>query len=343
MINIAFATNKNYAIHMVVAIASIVLNNESKSDLCFYILHSELDGKDIDNIKSVMELANGFKVEFVILNLENKFNDYMIIGKFSKETMYRLLLAELLHEVDKILYLDPDIVVVKDISKLYHENIEDVYVAGVKDLILMHLLRSDGTVNYNNAEYSWEDYYYYLCLSMEKMYNYIQAGVLLFNLKKIRNDKKIKDIQNIINRYTYLIFNDQDVINLAFINNIKFLDSNWNFTDPRNQLLYGNLTASEYREFESAKQNPFIIHYTGKDKPWNFKKNYLLLYFDEYLKYRQKTVYKYSAIKFGLIYILSNIRAIIYKSFRIKESSKYIRFIILGLKIEINWSKFLKF
>lgn len=343
MINIAFATNKNYAIHMVVAIASIVLNNESKSDLCFYILHSELDSKDIENIESVKKLGTSFEVKFVFLNLKNEFNDYSMNSYFSKEAMYRLLIADILPNIDKIIYLDPDIVVVKDISKLYHENIEDVYVAGVKDLILMHLLRSDGTVNYNNAEYSWEDYYKKLGLSIGQMYNYLQSGVLIFNLKKIRDSNKITEIKPLITKYNSLIFPDQDLINIVFKDNIKYLDSNWNFTDPRNQLLYGNLTASEYKEFESAKQNPFIIHYTGKDKPWNFKKNYLLLYFDEYLKYRQKTVYKYSAIKFGLLYILSNIRAIIYKSFRIKETSKYIRFIILGLKIEINWSKFLKF
>ena len=343
MINIAFATNKNYAIHMVVAIASILSNNKSNRNICFYILHSELDSKDIQNIESVKKLATSFKVQFVFLNLGDKFSNYSLDGYFSKETMYRLLLADILTNIDKILYLDPDIVVIKDISKLYNENIDDFYIAGIKDLILFHLLRSDGKVNYKNEKYYWEDYYKHLGLSMEQMYSYVQAGVLLINLKKIRQDKKIDEINSIIDKYKYLIFNDQDVINIVFKDNIKFLDGKWNFTDPRNQLLYGNLIAKEYLEWGSAKKNPAIIHYTGKDKPWNFKKNYLLLYFNEYLKYRQKTVYRFNSFKFGLIYILSNIRAIIYKSFRIKETSKYIRIFIFGLKIEINWSKFLKF
>jgi lipopolysaccharide biosynthesis glycosyltransferase len=206
----------------------------------------------------------------------------------------------------------------------------------------VHLLRSIGKISFQGDNISWEEYYSQLGLSYENMYHYVQAGVLLFNLEKIRNDNKSNIMTDIFNKYPILAFNDQDILNIAFKGNMKLLDIRYNFYDPRNQLLHGNLGASEYNEWELAKYNPAIIHFTGGDKPWNFKKNYFLCYYKEYFKYLQLTAYKLSKIKLKLLLMLNNLRLLRRILFQIKETKKFFRLTILGVTITINWSKIFK-
>ena len=122
---------------------------------------------------------------------------------------YRLCLAELLPEIERIIYLDSDIVVTGDIAKLYDlEFATDQFIAGVNDMDSEELKEKISTSAY------------------------INSGVILFDLATIRRiklnvvEESIKILQNFRERISLNI--DQDLINIIFNDHIRLLDISWN-------------------------------------------------------------------------------------------------------------------
>ena len=184
---------------------------------------------------------------------ENLFETYKKIkthSYISLSTFYRLKLASLLPDVEKVLYLDCDVVVNDDIEQLYNTDITDYYAAGVMDTAM----KSSGWVP-----------------KLEKDNLYFNAGVLLFNLEKIRQD----NIEQKFEAYTTenidnIRVGDQQIINVVCQGKIKQLPSDW------------NVQSSNFINRSDYTNNPKIVHYVGKQKPWifgsmNYWKN---LYFD---------------------------------------------------------------
>lgn len=98
-------------------------------------------------------------------------------------TLLRLL-ADLLPEIpEKILYLDIDMMVAKDISELYNIDISEYEYAAVREKYGSIFIRPD----------------------------YINAGMLLLNMKKIKETKLLEKARNLIKKRK-LIFADQDAI-----------------------------------------------------------------------------------------------------------------------------------
>jgi lipopolysaccharide biosynthesis glycosyltransferase len=117
--------------------------------------------------------------------------------------------------------------------------------------------------------------------------HYINAGVLLMNLKKIRED----NLMPIFNRLAENDFPtvDQDVLNNVCYGNIYFLDQKFNVM-PKNIKFIDNPELEKeinFREFVSAYENPSIIHYVDSDKPWN---NPNMMFAEEWIKYNNQYV-----------------------------------------------------
>ena len=144
-----------------------------------------------------------------------------------------------------------------DISELFNFDIKDVYVAGVKnpfmkwnEFELSHLSKQ----NYDKLKDS-----------------YIAGGILIMNLKKIREDNiEKKMIKVIIDNTIEKRWNDQDVINIACEGCVKFLPLNY-ISYP---YLIDLITKKDFLSHYSNKElfdsiiNPKIIHYAS-EKPWN--------------------------------------------------------------------------
>ncbi len=170
------------------------------------------------------------------------------------ETYFRLKIASLFPDLDKILYLDSDIVVLGDISEIWALNIDDCYLACVPDA---------GGEKYRKIFSQYVDF--------DESFLYYNAGVMLVNLHKWRSDQmEYAFFEHLKNYKATLLFADQDVLNCVINKNIKYLDKSWNF-----QL-------SGYNHLEDGAK---IIHYVSGNKPWNlysFEQGYRLYY--EYLR-----------------------------------------------------------
>ena len=147
-------------------------------------------------------------------------------------------------ETSKLLYLDSDIIVEGDLRKLYDIDVDGYYAAVARDTGLSQVLPFWHI-------HKWR-------LGMENDEDYFNAGVMLLNLDKIRSKYTLSDFVDIYKRYHRLfIFNEQDLLNLAWKGNVCYIDSQY------------NRLASDfvYRKTAGNNDGTVIWHYTT-NKPW---------------------------------------------------------------------------
>lgn len=271
LINVCFAIDNNYAEHCAAVIGSIL--DHSDSHFNFYILNSGIKrGKKIkfENLKNFKE----FKLTFVDFNLDDFKRCYVPPNShFRLSNYFRLKIPSLLSSLEKVIYLDSDVIVNKDLRELWDISFDEHYVLGCKSMTYK-----------KNCER----------LNLQKDAPYINSGVLVLNLEKMRiSGIEEKFFQCISENPTIMQNVDQDVINLVLLklkNGIKQIVQNWN-TEVRTDIPFEE-------EYLGIIRNPFIIHFITNDKPWN--EDTKQLYKEKYLKYA-KLVSNYSNSQEGFL------------------------------------------
>lgn len=233
-ISICFCINDKYVQYLGVVLTSILLNNR-KETFKFYVLSSDISEENKNILNTLKKKYKNFEIFYIHID-KNRFKNFKInIDYISIETYYRYILADVIPKEDKVLYLDVDLIVNNDLKDLWNININDYYCAAVKDL------------NFDTEKYK-------KCIGMSDNEEYINAGVILFNLKKLREDniaeKYFKNNEIYKDKIKY---QDQDVINITLSNKIKIIDSIYNFT--RN-------------DKTKNRNDAVIIHFVGAKKPW---------------------------------------------------------------------------
>lgn len=260
VIPIAFSVSNQYAQHICVVITSILENNH-KSFFEFNIISADMSAKNKQLINSLHETYSNFSLHFLTMD-KKKFSHIKMQSSYIPiESYFRFLLAELFPQHNKLLYLDADLIINGDIEPLYKSDIKDYYFAGVEE----RCLYGTGYIE-NTLKFSDEDIY-------------INAGVLLCNLQKIRTDNLTEEFfkaQKYLSSFTK--YDDQDVINIVCKGKIKQLDCKYNFTPLH------------VSELPHKKYQAVIVHYTGKYKPWTLGECPNELRF-LYFQYLQKSPY----------------------------------------------------
>lgn len=259
-VNICLATDNNYAQHAGVLITSIINNIKNTNRLInIFVLNG---GINQNNILKLLSL-NKKNINIKIINFNNHIFDYFPScperPEITNVTYYKFIIPTIFNSLDKILFLDCDMIAVSNVCKLYDTNIKDYLLAGVQDLTGFTEQRR---LNLYKGEY------------------YINCGMLLINIKNF-----IKyDIQNKLFKYVKyntekIMYLDQDPINIICENSIKYLDLSWNLQYIGNSFK----TDFDTTKFKKAILNPKIIHFLGKDKPW--KKDSKIPFKEFYFKY----------------------------------------------------------
>lgn len=261
MINICFSSDNNYAIHLAVSMVSILKNLKKEEEVSFYILDGGISDENKNKIANLKKIKK-FNIEYFKIDESRFDNCHMENCHISIQTYYRFIIPEIFPNIDKILYLDCDIIVKQSLAPLYNEDISSYWIAGVED------------IGY---------YFHRRLLKRETQTFYVNAGVLLINISKWRTD----NITDLLFDFTYknttkLIHMDQDVINMCLNSKSKPLPLKWNVQDS----FYDNYTKLNHPKkkcIKEAKNDIGIIHYTGKAKPWNDDTVHLA---GEYYKYK---------------------------------------------------------
>ena len=240
MINICIATDENYLKYMATTIVSILKNASKNDELHFYILCNEVSSNSKEYIKSLKKFRH-FELDFLDINIKD-FEDFPEVGPHISNTSYfRYKIAELLPNINKIIYIDCDIIVKESLSKLFNTDISEFYIGGVEDV--GYYYGREHSPNY----YTYEGFY-------------INAGMLLINLEAWRkNDLYIKFMNFTKKEADKLKIGDQDVINQVCLGKIKQLDYKWNVQDSFFRKREPSVNPNKLL-IQEASKNPAIIH-----------------------------------------------------------------------------------
>lgn len=237
--NILVTLDKNYIPQLKTMLSSFFDHNDVKVDL--YVIHSSLTQNDLNRISST---SNKICLHPIFVD-DKYFENAHFTKRITKETYYRLLLCDYLPQnVERILYLDPDIIINKPLDNLYNLDFGDKCVAGAG--------HTHTVVKWFNKRR----------LAMGKCSDYINAGVLMINVENFRKSLTTEEIFAFVGKKGKALFQaDQDVINALL----------WDKTIYLSALEY-NLDEQSYRrsgiDLDYVSKNTAIIHYDGKNKPW---------------------------------------------------------------------------
>ncbi len=249
--NIATALNRKYLKYTAVMLYSICKNNPV--NITAYLLHSELTDEDIAWIREALKAE---KIEIVSMKVDsNVFTDKIPYNEeWSIETYYRLLLLDMLPDsVDRVIYLDVDMIVNKSLEELYNVEMGEDEIISTYD---------------SNGQDVWKLFN----MKQKKMfqsryhagYHYFNAGMMLMNIKKMRQKYNWNYYLSVMEEWNYeMKAFDQDILNYVHWQHIGYVD--WQEFD-----LFARVAHNSGVTYEHVKQNAAIVHFTGA-KPWETK------------------------------------------------------------------------
>ena len=245
--NLLVTLDENYIYQMKVLMTSIYINNPGEI-FNIYLIHSGISSEKLDRLKN--DLAKFSYEIFPIRAKDDLFSSARVTDRYPKEMYYRLLAGELLPQnLDRIIYLDPDILVINPLKDLWEMDISDYLFAAAS-----HTGKTDMANNVNKIRLGTDTDYY-------------NSGFLLINLKKAREEIDPEEIFAYVDRnYKNLLLPDQDILNAMYGDKIMPLkDSIYNY-DARNYSSY-LLRSKGEEDLEWVMENTVVLHFCGRDKP----------------------------------------------------------------------------
>ena len=255
--NILLCSDNNYAMHTGVLMHSICANQKGVE---FYIF-VDMDFS-VENRQRLCDIAYQYGCSISIKTVTPQHTVDMPVGKnnqpvyITKSAYSRLFAATLLpDDIDRVIYLDSDVVIRGSLQGLWEMDIEGYAVAVGHDMAEQNHIYS-GRLPYNMVQDG-----------------YFNSGVLLINLSYWRKNDCMNVFFEIVKQYqSRLILHDQDVLNIAFHDKKKWFPVTYNY---QNGFLYKetNFKTVSYiqDEIEGSKYDPIIVHFSTWDKPWKLE------------------------------------------------------------------------
>ena len=176
--NVIYASDNNYAWLMGVSMVSLFENNRESKEINVYLFGDKISSENIDMLHQAAE-QYGRKLEIIDVN-KLTLPEKLYSGRYPKSAFSRLFAFDLLpKDIDRVLYLDCDIIVDGGIEELYNHAMEDKIIWAVKDCVSKAYKQKIG-IRGNDV--------------------YINTGVMLMNLEKMRQFPMEEKITNFANK-----------------------------------------------------------------------------------------------------------------------------------------------
>lgn len=244
--NLLVTLDENYIPYLNVMLFSLLQSNKN-GQFDVYVLHSDIKDTVFESTRQILtDRGNLIPVKVVDAGLDNA----PTTSRYPTEIYYRIFAAKYLPDtLDRILYLDPDIIVNGELDTLYNTPMDEYYFAAASHtgpfMTMINTLRLD----------------------MDDESPYINSGVLLINLALLRKEQNYKDVFGFIEkRKNFLILPDQDIISGLYGSKIFALDTfRYNMTE---NLYIKHAPFEKGMNIDWVRQHSVIIHYCGRNKPW---------------------------------------------------------------------------
>lgn len=241
MMNILISVNTAYLDKARTMLHS--LRRYNTEDITVFLMNCILNTAEIRTLREYLKKRLG--MELVVIDVpKTMFTQLPVSSRFSIEIYYRVIAQFLLPQnVDRILWLDADIVICGAISEFYHQDFGDALLAVCPDVNC----ESKDILGIKEN------------LGLPKEHTYFNSGVLLLNIEVLRKTTDFQDIvQTAQSIASYFVYPDQDLLNYLYRGRVKYCDQN-----------KYNCQVQAFRELSPDQIKKIaILHYAGHQKPW---------------------------------------------------------------------------
>lgn len=266
-ISLLTTLDQNYLPQLQVMLTSLSVNNPGES-FSLYLIHSGIPEEALSGVRQQCE-AYGYLFSPIEVD-DSLFRNAPVTRQYPKEMYYRLLAPVLLPgDLKRILYLDPDILIINPLRPLWETKLKgNIFAAAA------HTGKTELANSVNKLRLGTEEDYY-------------NSGVLLMDLEAGRQEIEPQLLFDFVEQHRKeLLLPDQDILNALYSERILPLDDVlWNY-DARNFSNY-LLRSGGICDIHWVMEHTAILHFCGKEKPW--KPKYLHRFGILYLHYMQLT------------------------------------------------------
>ncbi|MCL2106917.1 MAG: glycosyltransferase family 8 protein [Oscillospiraceae bacterium] len=242
--NVLVATDQNYLKGLKVALSSLLQHHKKVDAVNVYLLYTVLTEEDIAFLAQLGELYQNFRLHPMYLSISEY--DYLVpIDRFSVEANYRLFVLKLFPEsMERILWLDADLLVRRNILDFYNQPLDNAYAA-----VCRH--RRENTSFYSRLQRDFGP------LPQKDTFT---SGFTLFHLPKLREDFSPDAFLEFFRAHVdQLVYPDQDILNVMIGNNVKWNDVKYNYY------------VQDSRQTEAGSPKRYftpVLHFVTGNKPW---------------------------------------------------------------------------
>lgn len=250
-ITVVSSCNDAFAEHVSALFVSVLENTDHSTAIFdFYVIDDEIS---IANKRLMRETINEYAATLHFLTIDKKyFADAVESDRIPETAYYRIAIPELFRDQDleRILYLDCDMIALADISELWRIDLSEYVLAAVEDAGFHQRLEKMDIA----------------CASTK----YFNSGFMLINMKKWLDE----DVTNRVLRFIHdnpekLKFHDQDALNAILHDQWLQLHPKWNAQSYIMKREVEHPDPEGEKEYFETRRDPKIIHYSGHIKPWS--------------------------------------------------------------------------
>lgn len=271
LLHIALSANSAYVSHLCVTLASVLVNNPMYQVVA-HIVFSDFGEKEKALVEATCRPFKAVAHFYQLSEKEQSVFQNSAESSLSADTFSRCFLALLLDKtIERVLYLDCDLLVRHSLQVLWETPLDDVAIGAVEEALLKEQHQS----MFKRLGYGAKE-------------GYFNAGVQLINLCYWREHGILEQCVSTFHRErARIVYDDQDMLNLVLRGKVRYLAPRYNCTlsyyktECYPQLRYG------WEGLLPEIEDPVIIHFIGPHKPWRLRCNHPLE--DEYFHYLRFT------------------------------------------------------
>lgn len=251
---VVFESSHSFAPYLSVALLSLISTSTQQYNYDIIVLSSEVEIHDQEVLSSLCANKSNICIRFY--DPSNLVAEYIAAAKYEYLDLnyYRMSLPWILKNYTKVINLGIDVMIRRDIADLFHEEMGETYIGGAVDLGYQGRLSLDISPKE---------------LGLKDPYTYVNADVLLLNLKKIRKDFTQDQLMRSWQERKFRCA-EQDALNWVFREHIYCFDLKWNVFPEKMSSEYDIMHAQEtsIAYWRECLAIPYIIHYAAMPKPW---------------------------------------------------------------------------
>lgn len=267
-VNIAFSADRAYLPHTAAMLQSMLTRADPARQMNLFFLYSDIGVHEMGQLEEVV--SSHPNAQLHPLNVRGAFDaSYRSSSRAPSNATYnRFLLFELLPSLERLLYVDVDMIFHGDVCEVFDIDMGDAQIAAVTDYIMTRTLTGPTPTRDPDVP----DLYAYhrdrLGLSDAQIGRYFNAGLMLLNFKAMDVHATGQALfqEAVAGRY---LFRDQDILNRHFKDRLLVLDGRYNVFNTVGSG-YDRVPAPNFAAAMAARKAPFVTHYAAGDyKPWN--------------------------------------------------------------------------